>query len=110
MTPSNITNMVNIWAFDEAIRISKLGHLLQIEGNRAIILKLFETYETLKQTPPEDPVHDAIRFGLNNCPRCGSGDVRWCGISVRPYCNECGHWGMAHHGNAEQAIERWNKQ
>ena len=46
------------------------------------------------------------RLGL--CPKCGGGDVRWCFISVRPYCNECNHWGQVNWGSEEDAIKEWN--
>jgi hypothetical protein len=74
------------------------------------IRELIEAYEAAKKAPVEERVHDAIRYGLNVCPCCSSGDVRWCNISVRPYCNECKHWGRAHFGTAEEAIKRWNSQ
>lgn len=63
-----------------------------------------------RESVTPEKVHDAIRLGLDFCPNCSSGDVRWCGISVRPYCNECGHWGQSHHGTAEEAIKRWNSK
>lgn len=47
---------------------------------------------------------------IKECPECGSGDVRFCTISVRPYCNECKYWAPVNFGTAEEAIERWNKR
>lgn len=44
------------------------------------------------------------------CPECGSSDVRWCSISVRPYCNDCKTWGAVHFGPASDAIKAWNKR
>lgn len=44
------------------------------------------------------------------CPQCGSGDVKFCNISVRPYCNECKYWAPMHFGTKADAITRWNKQ
>jgi hypothetical protein len=41
------------------------------------------------------------------CPNCGSGDTKFCGISVRPYCNECKYWGAVNFGSKEEAIARW---
>ncbi len=42
------------------------------------------------------------------CPHCGSGDVRWCGISVRPYCAECQYWAPVNFGPASEAVQKWN--
>lgn len=42
------------------------------------------------------------------CPECGSGDVRFCNISVRPYCHECNHWAPVNFGTKEEAVSRWN--
>ena len=47
---------------------------------------------------------------LKNCPQCGSGDVGWDNISVRPYCKECHHWGKFNRGSARDAIESWNNE
>lgn len=44
------------------------------------------------------------------CPLMGCGDVRWCNISVRPYCNDCGHWGPVNYGNEQDAIKLWHEQ
>lgn len=44
------------------------------------------------------------------CPECGSGDVRWCSVSVRPYCNECRHWGPINFGSEQDAVDAWNKR
>jgi uncharacterized protein (DUF983 family) len=49
---------------------------------------------------------DLIRL----CPECGSGDVRWCAISARPYCVECHTWGGVNFGSAEDAVKAWNKR
>jgi len=45
---------------------------------------------------------------LEPCSECGSSDLAWCGISVRPYCRECGHWGRVNYGSPEEAIKNWN--
>jgi len=43
------------------------------------------------------------------CPECGSGDVKKCVISVRPYCNECNYWGAINfNGTMQDAVEKWN--
>lgn len=42
------------------------------------------------------------------CPECGSGDVRWCNVSVRPYCNDCKTWGPFNYGSADKAADDWN--
>lgn len=47
---------------------------------------------------------------MAECPRCGSGDIDWCPISVRPYCAECSHWGAVNHGHPEDAVREWNAQ
>ena len=47
---------------------------------------------------------------IRHCPNCGSGDVRWCAISVRPYCHDCGTWGAVNHGSAMDAIMQWNSR
>jgi hypothetical protein len=36
--------------------------------------------------------------------------VRFCSISVRPYCGECKHWGPVNHGTAEDSISEWNRR
>ncbi len=44
------------------------------------------------------------------CPQCGSGDVKLCSISVRPYCNECKYWGRINlNGTMQDAIKDWNE-
>ena len=45
---------------------------------------------------------------IKQCPKCGSGDVHFCNISIRPYCAECNHWGRVNFGSREDAIEEWN--
>lgn len=45
---------------------------------------------------------------IDVCPACGSGDVTFCNISVRPYCNECKHWGRVNFGSVADAIRDWN--
>jgi uncharacterized protein (DUF983 family) len=47
---------------------------------------------------------------IRHCPECGSGDVRWCTISVRPYCNDCDTWGPINYGSAMDAIMPWNSR
>ena len=42
------------------------------------------------------------------CWGCGSGDVGWCDISKRPYCNECGKWGRVNFGTSEDAVRQWH--
>jgi hypothetical protein len=43
------------------------------------------------------------------CPYCGSGDITFCEISVRPYCRECKYWGAINlTGTKEDAIRVWN--
>jgi hypothetical protein len=42
------------------------------------------------------------------CPNCGSGDVEFCAISVRPYCVECNHWGPVNFGTVDDAVSDWN--
>jgi len=49
---------------------------------------------------------DLIRM----CYECGSGDVRWCSISVRPYCAECDTWGPVNYGSAAESVATWNKR
>lgn len=44
------------------------------------------------------------------CPECGSGDVGWCNISLRAYCNECGFWNVVNHGNMSDGIMSWNNR
>ena len=45
---------------------------------------------------------------IHQCPKCGSGDVEWCNISVRPYCNDCHYWGGVNYGSKNTAIANWN--
>ena len=47
---------------------------------------------------------------LECCPNCGSGDVSFCNISIRPYCNDCSYWGRVNFGTKADSIELWNKQ
>lgn len=53
---------------------------------------------------------DAPIYLVRWCPDCGSGDVRWCNISVRPYCAECGTWGSVNLGTADDAAQAWNRR
>lgn len=45
---------------------------------------------------------------IQRCPECGSGDVRFEAISVRPYCADCHTWGPVNFGTAKDAIALWN--
>lgn len=47
---------------------------------------------------------------IQKCPNCGSGDVEFCHISVRPYCRECNHWGAVNFGTKGDAIREWNDE
>ncbi len=47
---------------------------------------------------------------IKQCPECGSGDVHFCQISVRPYCNECNYWAAINFGSKEEAIKSWNRK
>lgn len=44
------------------------------------------------------------------CPECGSGDIIFCEVSVRPYCNDCRIWAPVNFGTKEDAIRKWNKK
>jgi len=44
------------------------------------------------------------------CPECGSNDVKFCNISVRPYCHECNYWSPINFGTKQDAIRIWNKK
>jgi hypothetical protein len=46
---------------------------------------------------------------LKPCASCGDIHLYWCGISVRPYCSTCGHWGSVNFGTPDDAIKTWNK-
>ena len=42
---------------------------------------------------------------------CGSGDISWCNISLRPHCNDCSHWGQINYsGKVDATILHWNMQ
>ena len=44
------------------------------------------------------------------CPECGSGDIKKCQVSVRPYCNECNYWGAINFtGTMQDAVKKWNE-
>ena len=45
---------------------------------------------------------------LMPCPVCASGDIRWDSISLRPYCNDCKHWGEINYDSYFSAIYSWN--
>lgn len=45
---------------------------------------------------------------IQRCPECGSGDVRWEVISVRPYCADCHTWGAVNFGTYADAARQWN--
>lgn len=42
------------------------------------------------------------------CHGCHSGDVGWCDVSKRPYCNECNMWGRVNYGTPQDAIRQWH--
>lgn len=48
---------------------------------------------------------------LGPCPACGEHDLRWCSISVRPFCRHehCQYTIGVNHGTAEDAIRDWNE-
>jgi len=46
---------------------------------------------------------------IENCPECGSGDVEYCQISKRFYCNECKYWQPINYGTKADAIRKWNE-
>jgi len=41
---------------------------------------------------------------LGCCPNCTSGDMNWCSISVRAYCNECGWWSRINYGSTKEGL------
>jgi len=43
---------------------------------------------------------------LGCCPRCTSGDLDWCQISVRAYCRECDWWAPVNIGSVEEGIRQ----
>lgn len=43
------------------------------------------------------------------CPRCGSGGVQWCQISVRAYCHECKTWAPVNYGTEADGVRVWNR-
>jgi hypothetical protein len=45
---------------------------------------------------------------LEPCPRCGSEDIVFDGVSVSFYCHECGHYGPLNFGNKAEAVALWN--
>lgn len=45
---------------------------------------------------------------VEDCGECGSGDVQYCHISVRYYCNECGNWAPVNFGDRDDALRVWN--
>lgn len=50
---------------------------------------------------------------LEPCPSCGEEQAfGWCGISIRPYCRNCGEWGYTnyHPNGPEEAIKSWNER
>ena len=47
---------------------------------------------------------------LHPCSKCGSYDLEWCEISVRPYCRECNNWGYTNFGTSKDAINSWNER
>ena len=75
--------------------------------------QIIELVKLAKEEPseydPEQPI-EATSTDLPCCPQCGSGDVRWCDISVRPYCKDCGHWGAVNHGTKEDAVAAWERE
>ena len=54
------------------------------------------------------PIYKNILKQLDVCPSCGSGDIEWEAISVRPYCRDCNFWGYTNFGTVNDAIEKWN--
>ena len=51
---------------------------------------------------------EQLATNLDVCPECGSGDVRICSISHRPYCNECSHWAPVNFGTLADSVRQWN--
>jgi hypothetical protein len=52
---------------------------------------------------------EAVRAALLPCPMCGCEDIRFCAISVRPYCAECRH-GPTNFGSKAEGIAAWNER
>lgn len=57
----------------------------------------------------EPPVSYLPPLLVRHCPECGSGDVRWDVISVRPYCAECRYWAPTNFGSELEAVTQWNQ-
>lgn len=56
---------------------------------------------------PSAPKSEAVHSALLPCPSCGSENVSYCGISVRPFCADCGH-GPTNYGTKARGIAAWN--
>lgn len=65
-----------------------------------------EVLNRFEEKPLKRPT--AVPGLIQKCPRCGSGDVEFCHISVRPYCRECNHWGAVNFGTVGDAVRAWN--
>lgn len=46
---------------------------------------------------------------VRTCPKCGSGDIEWEQISVRPHCRDCNYWPRPHHGTEKEMVKEWNR-
>lgn len=53
--------------------------------------------------------YEELLSKLAPCSKCGSQNLTWCGISVRPYCLDCKRWGRVNHGTPQDAIDDWNE-
>lgn len=50
---------------------------------------------------------------VNNCPECGSENIRWQSVfdfKYRILCKACGYHTRWHLNSLEKAVEEWNNQ
>lgn len=85
------------------------GHELPLQNQAAIASMVEPSSHVVQQGVVElEAIQGDNETLIRQCPECGSGDIRWCGISVRPYCGECSYWGPVNLGSQGQAVARHN--
>ena len=87
-----------------------LEELINRVNDTPLSLREFEALKTIRAALKQNQIAPEQEEEIHNCPECGSGDVHFCNISVRPYCSECHYWGAVNFGTKAAAIKAWNPQ
>jgi hypothetical protein len=77
------------------------------------LYKEYDIWSPMLRQALDELFEEDVKYPLSElepCWRCGSGDLGWDDISVRPYCKDCNTWGIDNFGSVRDAIDSWNQR